>query len=238
MINLDARRFELHANLSQVRDRIARACVAAGRPSSTVSLIAITKFFPASDAAILAEAGVTDLGESRDQEASAKVAEVAGLTDATVRWHFVGRLQTNKARSVAGYADLVHSVDRPALVDALAAAAGQAGRQLPVLVQLSLDADPDRGGSASEQLLRLADQVAGRAELRLAGVMAIAPLDADPDPGFAQLAGVAEQLRAAHPAATILSAGMSGDLESAIAHGATHVRIGTALLGRRAPHFG
>ncbi|MEO6703518.1 MAG: YggS family pyridoxal phosphate-dependent enzyme [Jatrophihabitantaceae bacterium] len=241
MSHPDARRNDVRQNLAAVRERIGHACATADRSVDELTLIAITKFFPASDAVLLAEAGVTDLGENRDQEASAKVAEFAGLTDLAVRWHFVGRLQTNKARSVARYADLVHSVDRPELAKALAAGAEAAGRQLPVLVQLSLDGpaelalDPtrERGGAAGDELLRLADEVAGRPSLRLAGLMAVAPLDGDPDPAFAQLAAVAERLRAAHPDARIISAGMSGDLEAAISHGATHLRVGTALLGRR-----
>lgn len=231
----DERRAELAANLAAVRDRIAAACTVAGRRADQVTLIGVTKFFPATDAAMLAEAGVTDLGENRDQEAAGKVTEVAGLTGAAVRWHFLGRLQTNKARSVARYADLVHSVDRAELADALATGASRAERApLPVLVQLSLDADPARGGSASQQLLRLADHVTALAELQLAGIMAIAPLLADPGAAFDHLAEVAGRLQATHPAARIVSAGMSGDLEAAIARGATHVRIGTALLGRRA----
>jgi pyridoxal phosphate enzyme (YggS family) len=189
----------------------------------------------------LAELGVTDLGESRDQEAAGKVAEfrslIAGPAD-RVRWHFIGRLQSNKARSVARYADVVHSLDRPALVEALAQGARQAGRRLDVLVQVSLDGDSDRGGSLMADAAALADQVAAAQGLRLAGVMAIAPLGVDADEAFASLAGFAEEVRARHPRADIISAGMSGDLEAAIRHGATHVRIGTALLGRRPPTFG
>jgi PLP dependent protein len=245
MTNPDARRPEIAENLRQVRARIAAACRAAGRPPGEVSLIAVTKFFPVTDAIHLAELGVADLGENRDQEAAAKAADFAALTERAgrsrpVRWHFIGQLQTNKARSVAGYADLVHSVDRPELATALAGAAERAGRVLPVLVQLSLDAPAagaGRGGSAEAELLRLADRIAGLPSLRLAGVMAIAPLDADPDPAFARLADAAAALRAAHPAATLISAGMSADLEAAVRHGSTHVRVGTALLGRRATHF-
>jgi pyridoxal phosphate enzyme (YggS family) len=238
MSNPDARRFELTHNLAEVRARIEQACAVAGRQAGDVTLVAVTKFFPVSDAVLLAEAGVTDLGESRDQEAAVKAAEFPTLTATLVRWHFVGRLQKNKARSVARYADLVHSVDRPELADALADGAARAERVLPVLVQLSTDADPERGGSAAEELLGLADQVAGRLELRLDGVMAIAPLDVEPEAAFEQLAGVAQRLRAAHPDATVISAGMSGDLEAAVRYGATHVRIGTALLGRRTTNFG
>jgi len=230
---------ELRDNLAVVRSRIEQGCLAAGRSSAEITLIAVTKFFPVTDAALLAELGVTDLGESRDQDASVKSAELAELTSATVRWHFIGRLQSNKARSVARYADLVHSVDRQSLADALEDGARRAGRPaLDVLVQLSLDdeaAAGGRGGEAAEELLRLADRVAGSDVLRLAGVMAIAPLHGDPDQAFSRLAEVAQRLRQNHPAAGIVSAGMSDDLEAALRHGATHVRIGTALLGRREP---
>jgi len=156
-------------------------------------------------------------------------------------WHFVGQLQSNKVGSVAGYADLVHSVDRPALVPALARAVRRNGRGgLGVLIQVNLDVSgpvdrrpADRGGVAPADALRLADQVAMTPELALAGVMAVAPLAANPEDGFRRLAEVSAGIRADHPAARIISAGMSGDLEAAVAHGATHVRIGTALLGPR-----
>ena len=238
----DDRLAELRDNLAAVRSRIDRGCAAAGRSGSEITLIAVTKFFPVTDVALLAELGVTDVGESRDQDASVKAAELAEHTSLAVRWHFIGRLQTNKARSVARYADLVHSVDRQSLADALADGARRAERAaLDVLVQLSLDdaADTDtgRGGEKADDLLRLADRIAGSDVLRLAGIMAIAPLHGDPDRAFSRLAEVAQRLREHHPAAGIVSAGMSDDLEAALQHGATHVRIGTALLGRRAPQF-
>jgi pyridoxal phosphate enzyme (YggS family) len=236
----DVRRAELEGNLRSVRRRIADACIAAGRAPDEVTLVAVTKFFPASDAAALYRLGVHDLGESRDQEAATKVADVARLLGEVgqPRWHFVGRLQTNKARSVARYADLVHSVDRPDLVTALADGARRTGRQLPVLVQVSLDEDAARGGAGRSVALGLADRVVGTGTLHLRGVMAIAPLRSDPNRAFALLADVAERVRAAHTGADVISAGMSDDLEPAIRHGATHVRIGTALLGRRKAHLG
>jgi pyridoxal phosphate enzyme (YggS family) len=244
MSSPQGRLVELRDNLAAVRSRIEQGCAAAGRSSADITLIAVTKFFPVTDAALLAGLGVTDLGESRDQDASVKSAELAELTKVAVRWHFIGRLQSNKARSVARYADLVHSVDRPGLADALEDGARRADRPaLEVLVQLSLDsaaaeATPaGRGGGAASELLRLADRIAGSEALRLAGIMAIAPLEGDPDQAFDHLAEVAERLRKNHPAAGIVSAGMSDDLEAALRHGATHVRIGTALLGRRAPQF-
>jgi hypothetical protein len=195
-----------------------------------VVLVAVTKTRPASDVRLLRDLGLADMGENRDQEARAKAAEVRG-----VRWHFVGGLQTNKARSVATYADVVHSVDRPELVAALSAGAVRADRRLDVLLQVSLDGDPARGGCSPAEVPALAEATATAAGLELAGVMAVAPLGSDPAAAFEQLAQVHEQLLAQHPTAVARSAGMSGDLEQAVACGATHVRVGTALLGARAP---
>jgi pyridoxal phosphate enzyme (YggS family) len=233
-VNAAGRRAELAASLAEVRERIARACSAAGRGADEVALVAVTKTYPASDVVLLSGLGVTDVGENRDQEAAPKAGEVRA-EGATPRWHFIGRLQRNKVRSVAGYADVVESVDSERLVTALDRAA--AGRPAPIeaLVQVSIDGDPDRGGAAGDDIWRVADAVAEAPGLRLGGLMAVAPADWDPDRAFATLAGLAGRLVAAHPAATVVSAGMSGDLEAAIRHGATHVRIGTSLLGMRNP---
>ncbi|HUR13154.1 MAG TPA: YggS family pyridoxal phosphate-dependent enzyme [Mycobacteriales bacterium] len=227
------RRDELAANLARVEARLAAACAAAGRDRAEVTLIAITKTWPASDAALLRELGVTDLGENRDQEAAAKAREVTG-----VRWHFVGRVQTNKAAHVAGYAHVVHAVDRDSLVDALAAGARRAHRVVDVLVQVSIDSDPDRGGASPDRVPALADRVAAAKGLQLCGVMAVAPLAMPPATAFARLTELAAALRGRHPGATLVSAGMSGDLEEAVAAGATHVRVGTAILGPRPPLLG
>jgi PLP dependent protein len=231
-----ARADELRANLKAVRARIAAACEAVGRPGDDVTLIAVTKTFPASDVRLLVELGVTDIGENRDQEAARKAAECGDL-DPRPRWHFVGQLQVNKARSVVRYADVVHSVDRLRLCEVLGARARAAGRVITCLVQVDLDPepDPDRGGAAAGDVPLLADAVAAEGGLTLGGVMAVAPLGAPPRPAFRRLAEVAGSVRAAHPHATIISAGMTGDLEEAIAEGATHVRVGTALLGARRP---
>lgn len=226
----DARTAELAANLRAVRERIARACDDAGRPQAT--LIVVTKYFPADDVRRLADLGVTDVGENRDQEARAKAAECAELP---LTWHFIGQLQTNKAKSVVRYADLVHTVDRDALVAALDKAAGARSLTQDVLIQVSLDPPdrPGRGGIAPAAVPALADMVGNAEHLRLRGVMGVAPLDQDPNPAFAQLAGIAAQLRVEHPDAEIISAGMSSDLEAAVSHGATHLRIGTAVMGSR-----
>ena len=219
---------ELAANLAEVEARVTRACTAAARARDEVSLIAVTKTWPVSDCVLLRDLGVTDLGENRDQEAAHKAAAVSG-----VRWHFVGSVQTNKARSVASYADVVHSVDRPSLVSVLGDGAVRTSRTVDVLLQVTLDGDPTRGGADPAAVPGLAEQVALTAGLRLAGVMAVAPLGADPADAFARLADVSARLRADHPHATAISAGMTGDLEQAVLAGATHLRVGTAVLGAR-----
>jgi pyridoxal phosphate enzyme (YggS family) len=229
----DPRRRELARGLASVRQRVIDACVTAGRDPAEVSLVVVTKTYPAADVVRLASLGVADIGENRDQEAAAKAAEV---TDAgvRVRWHFVGQLQRNKCRSVVRYADLVHTVDSVRLAEALGAAAQARERALDVLVQASLDGDPDRGGARGDGLDRVAAAVAGQPALVLKGLMAVAPIQWPPARAFARLADLAARVRRDHPNATVLSAGMSGDFESAIHHGATHVRVGSAVLGNRA----
>ena len=227
------RRDELAANLDDVRRRIDAAARAAGRDPQDVTLVVVTKTWPASDVALLAELGVTDVAENRDQEARPKHDAVAHLA---LRWHFVGQLQRNKARSVSSYADVVESVDRVELVGALDRAALDHGRQIDVLLQVDLadPPQPHRGGAAPEDLAALAESVASASALRLRGLMAVAPLDADPVAAFGRLTSLAADFRVAHPEAVVLSAGMSHDLEQAVAAGATHVRVGTAVLGGRA----
>jgi pyridoxal phosphate enzyme (YggS family) len=246
-----ARRAELVASLAAVRRRLSDAAQAVGRDPRAITLVAVTKTYPAADAATLVQLGCADLGESRDQEATAKLEATASLLASSLastsagseppapRWHFVGQLQTRKARSVARYAYAVHSLDRPELATRLADAVQQAERPpLQVFLQVSLDGDPARGGVSPGDLPALAAAVAAREQLSLRGVMAVAPLGADPGAAFDQLASLSLDLRAEHPHADAISAGMSGDLEEAVRHGATHVRVGSALLGRRSPVFG
>jgi len=226
------RRDELALRLAEVRGRIARACEAAGRDVSELTLIAVTKTRPASDVRLLSELGVTDIGENRDAEAAPKAAACADLD---LTWHFVGQLQTNKCASVVRYASVVHSVDRPRLISALGQAARRAGRVIECLVEVSLDGDPARGGAVAEQVPVLAEALAAEEGLVLGGVMAIAPLSMPPADAFARLMVSAAVVREVRPDATVISAGMSGDLEAAVEAGATHLRIGTALLGDRGP---
>jgi len=224
------RQEDLANRLAAVRDRIAAACRAAGRKPEDVTLVAVTKTFPASDVRLLSGLGVTDFGENRDAEAAPKARECADLD---LVWHFIGQLQTNKAVSVARYATFVHSVDRLRLVRALGTGARAAGRVLQCLIEVSLDGDPARGGVPAGQVRGLAEALTAEEGLVLAGVMAIAPLGMPPADAFARLGDSAAVVRTVRPAATVISAGMSGDLEAAIGAGATHVRIGTALLGDR-----
>lgn len=228
-----SRRDEIAGNLDTVRARIAAACTAAGRDPGAITLTVVTKFFPASDVRLLAELGVTDVGENRHQEAEPKARECADLG---LRWHFIGGLQSNKAAAVAAYADVVESVDRGKLVTGLSRGAMERGAVLDCLVQVSLDppgAGAGRAGAPASEVRRLAEQVAAAAGLRLCGVMAVAPLGEDPSSAFARLAEMTAEVRRVDPSATWVSAGMSGDLEQAISAGATHVRIGSAVLGSR-----
>ena len=218
--------------LTAVQQRISTACQAAGRDAADVTLIAVTKTWPASDVRLLSGLGVTDIGENRDAEAAPKAAQCADLP---LTWHFIGQLQTNKCGSVVRYATFVHSVDRMRLIRALGTAARRAGRPIECLVEVSLDGDPARGGALASDVPALAEALAAEPGLVLAGVMAIAPLRMAPREAFARLLESAAVVRAVRPAAAVVSAGMSGDLEDAIAAGATHLRIGTALLGDREP---
>ncbi|WP_282070038.1 YggS family pyridoxal phosphate-dependent enzyme [Janibacter hoylei] len=229
------RRQELATNLAQVEERIAAACASSGRERDDVHLVVVTKHFPRSDLDLLADLGVTDIGENREQEASAKLDD--GGVPPGVRTHFIGQLQSKKANAVTRWADVVQSVDRLKLVGALARGAETAGREVTALIQVNLDPDADahRGGADPAEVPALADAIAG-SSLRLGGLMAVAPLGGDPDAAFALLARLREALVADHPSAWMLSAGMSGDLESAVRHGATHLRVGTAILGTRASH--
>ena len=242
---------ELAARLQRVHTRIRSAVAGPADPT----LIVVTKYFPASDVELLAALGVTDVGENKDQEAAAKAMSVQAPE---LNWHFIGQLQSNKAKSVVRYAAAVHSVDRISLINALgkAMASEQARRKdageppraaLDVFLQVDLreaaaeggsseagtPSGATRGGALPRELPELAEAAAATAGLRLAGVMAVAPLGADPQEAFAKLAELSGNLQRAHPGATGISAGMSGDLEAALQHGATHLRIGSDILGPR-----
>ena len=229
----------LRERLEEVRSGIEDAAVAAGRQASDISLIVVTKFHPIELVHELRELGVNDFGESRHQEAREKAAQ---LPDAT--WHFVGQLQSNKAKQVRDYARVIHSVDRLSLVDALARtdaaspADGSENGAAPdtqIFVQIDLADDPKRGGTNESESIRIAERIVELPGLQLLGVMAVAPLGEDPRRAFARLLRISERIRSVESTATAISAGMSGDYHDAISEGATHLRIGTAITGERPP---
>ena len=226
------RRTELSLNLAEVNREIDDACVAARRDRGEVSLIVVTKTWPATDVKILADLGVTDVGENRDQEAKPKHEEVS---DPNLVWHAIGQLQTNKAKSVAGWADVVHSVDRPDLVKALGKAVADRNRPLGVLIQVNLDPieTEHRGGAKPSDVLELAAMIQQTTGLELRGVMGVAPLDREPGPAFELLQNVSAEVLSVYPDAKWISAGMSGDYHEALKYGATHLRIGSSILGNR-----
>ncbi|WP_411720841.1 YggS family pyridoxal phosphate-dependent enzyme [Mycetocola sp.] len=218
----------LAERLARVQAGIADAAAAASRPASDITTIVVTKFHPAALLRELHELGLRNFGENRHQEATAKAQELADLQDLT--WHFVGQLQSKKARQVAGYAGVVHSIDRPALVTVLGA---PRDHPLDCFVQVNLTSDPARGGVAPSELQLLVEQVLDTPALRLLGVMAVAPLDEEPRRAFARLRALSETVTTLAPDADRISAGMSHDYREAIAEGATHLRIGTAITGNR-----
>lgn len=218
---------ELADRLAAVRSRIADAVREAGRDERELTTIVVTKFHGAWLVRELYGLGVRTFGESRHQEARQKSRELGDL--AGLHWHFIGQLQSNKAAQATDYAEVVHSVDRPSLADALSAAA----RPVGCFLQLNLTEDPHRGGVREADLEPLAERVLGAPNLRLLGVMAVAPLDEQPRRAFARVRAASQRLLRIAPDAGFISAGMSGDYPEAILEGATHLRIGSAITGKR-----
>jgi pyridoxal phosphate enzyme (YggS family) len=221
---------DLSKRLGEVDAKIADRLAANKRDSGSVTRIVVSKFHPSSLVRELEDLGVRDFGENRDQEAAAKSAEVSDLD---INWHFIGQLQSNKVKSVLGYASVVHSLDRVSLLEALAKQTLQRVVPLDVFIQVNLTDDPGRGGVNPVELLSFADSVALARGLNLLGVMAVASLDGEEERDFSKVAALSEVLRAKHPEAKMVSAGMSNDYELAIDYGATHLRIGTAITGNR-----
>ncbi|GAB3617621.1 YggS family pyridoxal phosphate-dependent enzyme [Okibacterium endophyticum] len=221
----------LAERVDRVRQGVAEAMRSAGRRPDEVTLIAVTKFHPARLVDDLYRLGLRDIGENRHQEAQAKADELRDLAD--LRWHFVGQLQSKKARQVRRYADAVHSLDRASVVDALDSAGREETGRLDCFVQLNLTDDPARGGVAAADLDPLVERVLGASSLRLLGVMAVAPLGEDPRRAFARVREASERVRALAPHASAISAGMSQDFREAVLEGATHLRIGAAITGKR-----
>lgn len=224
----------LASRLRGIQSRVSEATRAVGREDD-VTLIVVTKFHPESLVRDLYELGVRNVGENRHQEAAAKA---VACSDLDLTWHFIGQLQSNKARAALEYADVIHSVDRPSLISALDRAWNDPDNEqrapIDCFLQLNLTDDPGRGGVGREDLVAMAESVATTTSLNLLGVMAVAPLDEDPAGAFETVARASETVRSVVPSARFISAGMSHDYVEAIAHGATHLRIGTAITGNRA----
>jgi pyridoxal phosphate enzyme (YggS family) len=223
---------DIQSNLEKINSRIAEACSGSKRNISEITLIAVTKTYPASDVDLLKQLGIENVGENKDQEAVGKISQVKEKFS----WHFIGQLQSNKAKSVVTYADLIHSVDRLSLAKELQKSASAIAKKQKVLIQVDLDQsgpDPSRGGVWPADLAGLAQFISQSENLELAGLMSVAPLGENPLEAFQRLAQLRSDFLKNYPNAVILSAGMSEDLEAAIEHGATHLRIGSALLGER-----
>ena len=229
---MTSRREELAHNWQAVQSAVATACETAGRNFAEVQIIAVTKTWPASDVDLLAELGVSNVGENRDQEAWAKHSQV---TATNLTWHAIGQIQSNKVKSIAQWADVVHSIDRPELIEAFAKALKDSSKKLDVFIQLNLDDHEaeHRGGATIDELLELAAKISDVPNLQLIGVMGVAPLDGDAATAFSRLQQASVALQGRYPEAIQISAGMSMDYEIALKYGATHLRIGSAILGSR-----
>ena len=224
----------LEQRLDAVEGRISSTLQGLGRSRGEVTLVVVTKNHPVDLAVDLYGLGVRDFGENRDQEAGPKASAFAQLVnESSPTWHFVGQLQSNKAKNVAAYADVVHSVDRESLLIALEKATAERPRPLDVFLQVNLTSDPGRGGVNPAELEPFAERVAGASGLNLLGIMAVAALDEPLESEFEKIAKLSQKLISVAPQAKYISAGMSQDFETALAYGATHLRIGTAITGKR-----
>jgi pyridoxal phosphate enzyme (YggS family) len=227
---MNSRKDEIVSNLALVKEKIKVSALASHRDINEIELIVVTKTFPASDVAILHELGIRDFGENRDSEGASKSVEVAG------NWHFQGQIQSNKLKSITTWARYIHSLDSQEHLEKIATLCKERIEEpLGIFIQVSLDGVVGRGGVLPNQLNELGDLVISKAGVRLMGLMAVAPLGGAPDKAFTELAAIHKAFYTRFPTATALSAGMSGDYESAISHGATHIRVGSSILGSRTP---
>ena len=224
---------ELAQRYNQIVEQVASAAAASGKSASDITLVVVTKNHPPQLVFDLLALGARDFGENRDQEASPKAKEVLTSSSEAMRWHFIGQLQTNKVRSVLEYADLIHSLDRESLLVELQKRTMDRPQPLGVFIQVNLTEDPARGGVGVNDLEAFATRVLGSQGLRLEGLMGVGGLDKDPAVEFERLAGLSAKLQILAPEAKGLSMGMSSDFEVAIGYGATHLRIGSAITGKR-----
>ena len=225
-----SRKDQILSNLELVKEKISSAAQAAGRAPSEITLIAVTKTFPVSDLEILYELGVRNFGENRDQEAAPKV----GVLPADITWHFQGGIQSNKLKSISNWASVIHSVDKFKYAQMISQFS--VGKTKEIFIQVSLDTLPQsREGVDPADLMQLAEQIMSLPNLEVKGLMAVAPLDQPTEQAFVRLQQIQQKFIQLYPAASSLSSGMSGDYELAISLGATHVRIGSSILGNRSP---
>ena len=222
------RKVEIAANLQEVKDRISRAADLADRDPAEIELIVVTKTFPITDIEILSELGEHNFGENRDQEAAPKALAISATS---TTWHFQGQIQSNKIKTISQWADVIHSISTAREILKFA----QSPRRHQVFLQVSLDGELERGGASPNDLPELAELVNESNNLELKGLMAVGPLGVDPEIAFADLAQIHQGFKDVFPNAKYLSAGMSGDFEAAILHGATHIRVGSSILGSRSP---
>ncbi len=224
---------ELGQRYQAIVKAIATAATSANRDPKEITLVVVSKNHPYQLVLDLLELGARDFGENRDQEASVKAKQIANESETDFSWHFIGQLQTNKVKSVLEYASFLHSLDRPSLLDELIKRTVDRSIPLKVFVQVNMTEDLERGGVNPVDLMAFAERVLASPGLELMGLMGVGGLDAAPEREFERLALLSSQLQQLAPSADRLSMGMSGDFEAAIAHGATHLRIGTAITGNR-----
>ena len=227
---MSAREIEIAQALKSVEDRIGEAATKAGRARNEITLIAVTKTYPASDVEILRNLGVQNFGENRNEEGVAKSALVSGT------WHFQGQVQSRKLRDIASWATYIHSLDSADHIEKLSRIANEIGKEISIFLQLSLDGAPGRGGVVASELRALADSVANLPQIKLVGLMCVPPVELEHERAFSEIADIHQGFLANFPTANFLSAGMSSDYEVAITHGATHLRVGSQILGSRPYH--
>jgi len=227
---MKSRADQITESLGSVEARISAAAESAGRKRSDITLIAVTKTYPVSDATILQSLGVNNFGENRNEEGAEKSSQVSGT------WHFQGQVQSRKLRDIAGWATFIHSIDSPAHAEKLSRICTELGKDISIFLQLSLDGVPERGGVVAAEIFALAEKVSDLPNIKLAGLMCVPPVSFEHQRAFSDIADIHQRFIATFPKALFLSAGMSSDFEVAIAHGATHLRVGSQILGSRSYH--
>lgn len=227
---MNIRADEITNGLAQVKERISQAASKAERFLDEITLIAVTKTYPVSDVAILHNLGISNFGENRSDEGAEKSAQVSGI------WHFQGQVQSRKLREIAGWASYIHSIDSAEHAEKLSRICVEMEKDISIFLQLSLDGAPDRGGVTAAEISALAEQVSQLPNIKLVGLMCVPPVSYEHERAFSEISDIHRGFKGAFPEAKLLSAGMSSDFDVAIAHGATHLRVGSQILGSRPVH--